>query len=198
LNELRSQILAGLWNINKWNYDFNFIAGTRFKRWLAGFSWAGDILNAGFRGEVLVSQKAEQSDNSIPVSDNSLYHFNHTILSLSLSGDYTFPNSFYVHTEVLFNNIGKTKNTFLYQQEANSLGLFTAARWSLYQEFAYDITPLVRGIIFTIINPADKSFVVVPSVSWSLITNLDFFINSFFSDGNPLTEFNTGHPFISG
>ncbi len=51
-----NQILAGLWSINNWNYDFNFIAGMRFKRWLAGFSWTGDILNAGFRGELLVSQ----------------------------------------------------------------------------------------------------------------------------------------------
>jgi hypothetical protein len=186
----RNQIIAGLWNINKWNYDFNFIAGVRFNRWLAGLSWAGDILDAGFRGEILVNQKIKLSDNSNLISlQNSIYNFNKTIVNFSLSGDYTFPNSFYIHTEVLFNNNGKKENTFLFQQEANSLGMLSAARWSLYQEFAYNISPLVRGIIFTIFNPDDNSFVAVPSVSWSAITNFDLSLNAFFFGGSPLTEF---------
>jgi hypothetical protein len=187
----KDQIIAGLWSINKWNYDFNFIAGMRFKRWLAGFSWAGDILDAGFRGEILVSEKVNSSENPnelIPL-ENSIYDFDHTVISASLSGDYTFENSFYIHTEILFNNSGKIKNTFLYQQEASSLGMLSAARWSLYQEFAYDISPLIRGTIFGIFNPSDNSFIIVPSVSYSIITNLDLFVNAFFFDGNSLTEF---------
>jgi hypothetical protein len=187
----RDQILAGLWSINKWNYDFNVIAGMRFKRWLAGFSWAGDIFDAGFRGEILVSDKTNPSENPnqlIPVN-NSIYNFDHTIVSASLSGDYTFENSFYIHTEVLFNNNGKTKNAFLFQQESSSLVMLSAARWSLYQEFAYDITPLIRGTLFGIYNPSDHSFIVVPSVSYSVITNLDLFVNTFFFKGDPLTEF---------
>ncbi len=179
------QIFAGLWSINKWDYDFNIIAGMRFKRWLAGFSWAGDILDAGFRGEILVSEKTNQSGQI----NNSLNTFDQSIVSASFSGDYTFENSFYIHTEVLFNNNGKTKNTFLYQQEASSLGMLSAARWSLYQEFAYDISPLIRGTIFGIFNPSDHSFIIVPSVSYSLITNLDLFLNAFFFDGKSLTEF---------
>jgi len=184
------QILTGLWSINKWDYDFNFIAGLRFKRWLAGFSWVGDILNAGFRGEVLISQApAENENNSIPDSLQSLSSFNHSLASVSLSGDYTFPNTFYIHTELLFNNNGKTSDVFLYQQQANRLGMLSAARWSVYQEFAYDITPLIRGSIFGIINPADKSFVIVPSVNYSVITNLDFYLISFLFNGDNLTEY---------
>ncbi len=189
--ENRNQIFAGLWSINKWDYDFNFIAGMRFRRWLAGFSWAGDILDAGFRGEFLLSEKTNPSDNPnqlIPYN-NSVYNFNHTIISASLSCDYTFENSFYIHSEILFNNNGKTKNTFLYQQDASSLGMLSAARWSVYQEFAYDITPLIRGTIFGIFNPSDYSFVVVSSVSYSVITNLDLFVNAFFFEGDSLTEF---------
>ncbi|MCK7521516.1 MAG: hypothetical protein MZV64_29470 [Ignavibacteriales bacterium] len=61
-----NQILAGLWSFNEWDYDINLIAGIRFKKWLTGFSWAGDILDAGFRGEVLVSQAPNEVDtNSI-------------------------------------------------------------------------------------------------------------------------------------
>ena len=103
--------------------------------------------------------------------------------------DYTFPNTFYIHTEILYNNNGKTANTFLFLREASQLGMLSAARWSLYQEFAYDITPLLRGTLFGIINPDDKSFVVVPSLNYSIITNLDFFLIGMFFNGDQLTEF---------
>jgi len=48
------------------------------------------------------------------------------IYSFVLSSDYTFPNSFYIHTEVLHNNIGVEEQTSLYKQEKN-LGLLTPA-----------------------------------------------------------------------
>ena len=185
------QILAGLLSLNKWNYDFNFIGGMKYKRWLAGFSWAGDIYGAGFRGEVLVSQKPD-SINTIsyyaPLSQPISLQ-DKTMISFALSGDYTFPNTFYIHTEVLYNNIGVTANTFLYQPIAGSLGLLSAAKWSLYQEFSYDITPLLRGSFFGIFNPNDKSYVIVPSLSYSVITNLDLYLISFFFEGKPLTEY---------
>jgi hypothetical protein len=187
-----NQILSGLWSLNQWDYDFNFIAGMRFKRWLAGFSWAGDILDAGFRGEILVSQAPNKPDtNSIyqHIGELSLSAWDKPIVSAALSGDYTFPNTFYIHTEILYNNIGKTSNTFLFQPEANKLGLLSAARWEIYQEFAYDITPLLRGSLFGICNPNDKSFVIVPSISYSVVTNLDLFLICMFFEGNPLTEY---------
>jgi hypothetical protein len=187
-----NQILAGLVSFNNWNYDFNFIAGIRFKRWLAGVSWVGDIFDAGFRGEVLLSQAPNKPDTSTiykQIDESSLSSWNKPMLSFSLSGDYTFPNTFYIHTEILFNNNGKTSNTFLFQEDALKLGMLSAARWSVYQEFAYEITPLLRGTLFGIFNPNDKSFVVVPSFSYSIITNLDFYLIGLFFEGDPLTEF---------
>jgi hypothetical protein len=178
-------IAAGLVSVNKWNYDFNFIGGVKKERWLAGAGWVGDIEGAGFRGELLVSKGKEVS---LPFSNNT-FGTDDPIYSFVLSGDYTFPNSFYIHTEVLHNNIGVEDQTLLYQQQALDLGLLTAARWSLYQEFAYDITPLMRGTIFGLFNPDDKSFVIVPSVSYSVVTNLDLLLLGMFFDGNPITEF---------
>lgn len=191
-NDPNNQILAGLWSLNRWNYDFNFIAGMRFKRWLAGFSWAGDILEAGFRGEVLVSQAPDKPDTNFIyqlINQSSLSSSANPIITFALSGDYTFPNTFYIHTELLYNNIGKTTNTFIFQQEASKLGLLSAARWEIYQEFAYDISPLLRGTVFGIFNPSDKSYVVVPSVSYSVITNLDLYLIALVFEGDPLTEY---------
>lgn len=186
------QILAGLWSINHWDYDFNFIAGMRFKRWLAGFSWAGDILDAGFRGEVLVSQ-APNDQNNNPVYQqfnlSSLSSADKPIITAALSGDYTFPNTFYIHTELLYNNNGRTKDTYLFAQEALNLGMLSASKLSVYQEFAYDITPLIRGSLFGIFNPYDGSYAIVPSVTYSLITNLDFLAISQIFSGDSGTEF---------
>lgn len=187
-----NQILSGLWSFNEWDYDINLIAGMRFKKWLTGFSWAGDILDAGFRGEVLVSQAPNEPDTNsyyMQFGESSLSSWDKPLVSIALSGDYTFPNTFYIHTEILYNNNGKTSNTLLFQEEALSLGMLSAARWSTYQEFAYDITPLMRSTIYGIFNPDDKSFVVVPSLSYSIITNLDLYLICFFFDGEPLTQY---------
>ena len=79
--------------------------------------------------------------------------------------------------------------TFLFLNEAYSLGMLTAARWSIYQEFAYDITPLIKGCLFGIFNPDDGSYAVVPSVTYSVITNLDLLLIAQVFEGDPLTEF---------
>ena len=190
--EKRNVILAGLWSINAFNYDFNLIAGIRDERWILGGSWAGDILTAGFRGEITISEAPKRIYTN-PVYNNlgvsSLSSFDKPLVTVALSGDYTFPSSFYIHTELLYNNNGKTANTFLFLKEAYNLKMLTAAKWSIYQELSYDITPLMRGSLFGIFNPDDKSLVIVPSLTYSLITNLDLlFIGQFFN-GNPLTEF---------
>jgi hypothetical protein len=178
---------------NAFDYDFNLMGGLRHERWIIGTSWSGDILEAGFRGEITYSQ------NPKPLTQYySYYSFygeeaisanEDNVLNLVLSGDYTFPNSLYIHTELLYYSNGKTENTGLYTNEAYELGMLSAASWSWYQEFSYDITPLMRGSIFTIINPNDKSFVLVPSVSYSIITNLDLYLIGLFFNGNDLTEY---------
>jgi len=67
--------------------------------------------------------------------------------------------------------------------------MLSAARWSIYQEFAYDVTPLIRGSLFGIFNPDDGSYVIVPSATYSLITNFDLLLIAQLFEGDPLTEF---------
>lgn len=60
------------------------------------------------------------------------------------------------------------------------------------------ITPLIRGSIFTIINLNDHSFVLVPSISYSVITNLDLYLIGLFFNGDDLTEYGSfGHYFYA-
>ncbi|MCH7774002.1 MAG: hypothetical protein IH784_06295 [Bacteroidetes bacterium] len=190
--EKKNTILAGLWSINSFNYDFNIIGGMRDERWVFGGSWVGDIYSAGFRGEITVSEEPNSMfTNSLyeDLGEESLSSFDKPLVAIALSADYTFPNTFYIHTEMLYNNNGKTENTFLFFEEALSIGMLSPARWSVYQEFSYDITPLLRGSLFGIFNPDDGSYVIVPSVTYSIVTNLDLLLIAQVFEGDPLTEF---------
>ena len=187
-------IAAGLISLNKWDYDFNIIGGIKENRWVVGGGWSGAILDAGFRGEFTVTQKPEPISKYkilqifVP-SYKPLSTFKDPVFSFVLSGDYTFPNSFYIHTEVLYYNIGRINNAGLYQQESLDLGMLSPSRWSIYQEFSYDITPLMRGSLFAIYNPDDHSNVIVPSVSYSVITNLDLYLIGLIFNGDNFTQY---------
>ncbi|HSD63612.1 MAG TPA: hypothetical protein VLB50_07425 [Ignavibacteriaceae bacterium] len=191
---LEKMVAAGLISFNKWDFDFNLIGGIKYNRWIAGGGWSGDILDAGFRGEFTVSQRPSliPKYNTLHVIlpyYESMSSFKDPVFSFVLSGDYTFPNSFYIHTEVLYYNIGKTLNVGLYQTEALELGMLSPARLNIYQEFSYNITPLIRGSLFGIYNPNDHSGVIVPSVTYSVITNLDLYVIALLFNGNNLTQY---------
>jgi hypothetical protein len=173
-------ISAAQWTTNRWNYDFHFLGGVRGTAWFGGTGWAGDIAGAGFRGEALVA--------GIP-PELQLPEGNTRMLSAALSGDYTFPNSFYIHTEAMYNSEGVTADAALARPRAVALGLLSPARWSLFQEFSYNVSPLVRAGAFAIYNPNDHSAVIFPSVTWSVITNLDLSFLALFFSGAPLTEY---------
>ncbi|BDQ03360.1 hypothetical protein [Ignavibacterium sp.] len=184
---------AALISYNAFDYDFNFIAGIKNNRWITGFSWVGDILGAGFRGEVTLQEKPERlSEYELLYSQFELQpisYSNNNIFSFVLSGDYTFPNSFYIHTEILFNNIGVKKFSGIFIKEASETGMLSPARLSVFQEFSYNISPLVRASIFGIFNPNDKSKVIVPSISYSIITNLDLYLIALIFKGDQFTQF---------
>jgi hypothetical protein len=170
---------------NAWKYDFHFLAARRSGLGVLGASWAGDIAGGGFRGEVLVSQRPEQ----IYLGYYDLSRTNGAMVSAALSGDYTFPSSLYFHIESLYNSVGVTDRAALFERQSLALGLLSPSRWSLFGEISYDLTPLVRGSVFALQNPIDGSRVLVPSLTWSVVTNLDLTVIALLFHGDPLTEF---------
>jgi hypothetical protein len=147
------RIVAAMWSSNVRGYDFRFLGGQRGGTWFAGCAWAGDILGGGFRGEMIDAEGGN--------------------ISGALSGDYTFPSSLYLHTELLYNRDGVRSGAGEFRVRAVQLGLLSPARFSVYQEIAADVTPLIRGTFFVILNPYDHSSVLVPSVSWNAAENFD-------------------------
>ncbi len=190
-------IYAARYLTNFWNYDFSILAGWQKETLRLGGSWAGEIFDGGFWGEVIYSNP--DIDTNLPIDatvastlppgflprmivDNPYWTF-------VLSYDYTFANSFYIHTEWLYNELGMTKNSGIRRMETLITGELSPSRHSIFQEFAYNITPLIRGDIFFIFNPTDKSWIAAPSLNWSVATNWELYFLAFPSKGKTGSEF---------
>ncbi|MFQ5906302.1 MAG: hypothetical protein ACE5JA_06990 [bacterium] len=176
--EFERGVAAALVKINRWQYDLHFLAGRRGKGTVIGVAWAGQIRGGGFRGEALYTYPDE--DSQIPDPH----------LVAGVSGDYTFPNSFYVLVETLYNQRGTTGpagGTHL--TKAIAEGQLTPARSSLFGQAAYSLTPLIRGSVSGILNPHDRSWYVGPSIDWSVATDLDLTAMGLLFGGEAGTEF---------
>ena len=187
-------IYAGRYVTNKWNYDFNFIAGWQRNSLRLATSWAGEIYDGGFRGEILYTNPDIQYTTFDVSPDPPFFsykdvHVTDPYWTFVLSYDYTFSNSFYIHTEYIYNGLGTTENAGSRRLDIIYTGELTPARQSIFQQFAYQITPLLRADFFIIYNPNDESWLMAPSLQYSVATNWDLYLLAFPSGGEPGTEY---------
>lgn len=170
--------MAGMYRFSKWDYDFQFLGGQAGNDYVAGAGFTGDIRGAGFRGEITHFE---------PRNDNS---YRATVASLS--ADYTFSNSWYIHSSVLYNSKGITGKAggmnVLFNQDLSAKQL-SFARYSLFGQVSKPITPLLSGSFSGIVNPSDHSFYVGPSLSYSLFENLELMLTGQLFFGESGTEF---------
>lgn len=180
-DSLQSSSFAAMYRINKWQYDYQLMGGYIKDDLVVGFGWSGNISNAGFRGEVTYF-KNQQADTATS---------GQWVASVSL--DYMFSNSFYLHAGILYNSNGTTgkatQQNILLQNEELSVKKLTPARSSLFTQASYPITPLLNADLSWITNPHDRSFYVSPTLSYSLTENLDTMIVGQIFSGNEGTEY---------
>jgi hypothetical protein len=172
--------------LNKFEYDFYLMFGYHLQRFFSGFCWSGDIAGAGFRGEIFFTDAPEKIKFSSP---NSFSDEKRKQLSIVLSLDYTFENSFYIHSEILYNNIGKTGKIGLYSIDAFKIGLLSPSQINLFYQLGYNLSPLSRIDLIALHNPYDQSFVLLPTLSYSLFQNLDLNLVSIYFNGRNFAEY---------
>lgn len=170
--------LAGMYRFSKWDYDFQFLGGQAGNDYVAGAGFSGDIRGAGFRGEITHFE---------PRNDIS---YRATVASVS--ADYTFSNSWYIHSSVLYNSEGKTGKAgglnVLFNSDLSAKQL-SFARYSLFGQVSKPITPLFTGSLSGIMNPSDHSFYVGPALTYSLLENLELMLTGQLFFGDSGTEF---------
>jgi hypothetical protein len=181
LNSRDEITAAGMYKFNKWNYDFQFLGGYVDEDYVLGAGWSGSIKGAGFNGEMSYFHPSEN------FADSS------GIFVASIGANYTFKNSLMIQLAGLFNSDGTTGPagmgaTFFVSSQISAKNL-TLAKYSLFGNISYPITPLVTASLASMFNPSDKSVYVGPTLDISLTDNIGFMITGQLFYGEPGTEF---------
>lgn len=170
---------ALMFKFNEWDYDFQFFAGTMVKDYVLGGGWSGNISSANFSGEVTYFRDKE---NFADTTGQLVY---------SLGLTYTFPENIYLHGEFLYNStgkLGKAGGAGNFFQNPYSAKNLSPAKYSLFGDVAYQITPLIRIDLSSIFNPSDRSFYIGPFTDISLSQSVDLLLAGQFFFGDNGTE----------
>jgi len=153
--------LAALYKFNKWSYDIQLITGIYKKDWVIGAGWAGNLKNAGFKGEISYFMPYEPYLNS------------ENVLSASISVDYGFKKGLYINGSILYNNGEELSNNslesiFNYLISAKYLMPY---EFSSFLQLAKAFTPIFSASTSVMYSPTNQSIIFIPNIKYSLATN---------------------------
>lgn len=160
---IRELVAAGLWRVNTWNYDIQLLAGVAHGDVTLGGGWAGNIGDAGFKGEATYFLPYDGGDGKALVG--------------TLAADYSFPSSLYFQGAVLYNSAGAA-NPSLLQLAGTAVGRLTAKQLSPYRvsaflQTSYTFHPLLSGSAAIMYFPENNGAFISPTLTVSLAENFD-------------------------
>jgi len=160
---LNKNIQAGLYKFNLQNYDFQILLAKYYDDYTLGLGWAGQIKNAGFKGEFAHFSNTKNEERSF-------------VGSMSL--DYNFKNGIYITAGCLYRSQA---------EDFNPIGIYTMKisaknpmpfEYSFLYQINYPIHPLVQ-IGTSIIHDGDLNFVFVnPQITFSVSESVDLMMSS--------------------
>ncbi len=150
-----------LWKFNRGTYDIQLLGGVAQNELVFGGGWAGNLKNAGFKGEATYFQPLDGSDE-------------HSFAA-TVGLDYAFENSFYTNVGYLYNSNGSTQadvsNLFAFELSAKNLYPY---RHAIFTQVSYPFTPLVGGGLATIYSPVrTHALFINPTLTVSVAQNWD-------------------------
>lgn len=155
--------LAALWRFNKWNYDFQLLAGMlNSNEYAIGGGWSGAIKSLDFKGEF---SYLHPKDN---MSDTTGQFIG------SVSVGYTFANSLSLTFEFLYTDIVGNGISDFYQYYYQPLSVKTLSftEYNLFGQVSYQITPLLSGTFACMYYPKINGYFLGPSFDYSFTDNL--------------------------
>jgi hypothetical protein len=159
--EKEKVVIGGLWKFNTSGYDFQLLGGYANGYWVVGNGWAGNIKNAGWKGEWSW------------FIDDDLNRDNTFLITTAI--DYSFTNGWYISGGYLYNHSGSGGGSI------SGLLAFDVSAQNLYPykhaimlSNIYPITPLFSAGLTTIYSPnSSHSLFLVPVITYSLKQSLD-------------------------
>lgn len=157
-DRIEESILAGRWVVNTGGYDLQFIGGYAQNHWVLGTGWAGNLKNAGFKGEASWFYAPEIEKSSLAVTANI---------------DYAFEKGLYLNAGGLYNSEGQKEGGILqlFTFELSARNLYPY-RWASFVSLSYPVSPLVNAGLTTIYSPvASHALFLNPTVAVSVAGN---------------------------
>jgi len=164
-NNQKQITTAALYRFNKWNYDIQFMGGLLNQEDIViGTGWSGNIMSASFTGEVSYFHPVTNFADTTGT------------LIFSVGSQYSFKNSFFLQAEVLYNPVktsgaGNLNEYFNTNLSVKNLSL---PGFSIMLQGSYPVTPLFNVALAGMYFPKIKGYYIAPSLTYSILENLDF------------------------
>ena len=153
-------IIAGLIKLNIKGYDVQLSGGKVLDDAVLGLGWAGNLGNAGFKGEASYFITPDQDDN---------------IWVVSASVDYSFGKGWYFNNGFLVTTDAQDELNFfsLLDQELSSKNLYPY-RFSILSQWGFQPGPLSNAGMTIVFSPGkDNTIFLSPTYQWSISQNWD-------------------------
>jgi hypothetical protein len=162
---------AGRFLFNFKDYDIQFICGKNGNDFVIGGGWSGNISDVSFRGE-------GSFFTPFPGNGSS----SETSLSATISADYTFENSLFIHASFLFNSLGTTSTgsgiSLLNPNFSLSAKNLSIGRYELFGQVSYPVNPILNISAAGMFNPSDLSSYLGPTATISLHDNIELMLTA--------------------
>lgn len=156
-----SHIGAFRYQTNFRGYDLQLLAGRYHDQWMLGGGWAGNLGQAGFKGEGSVF-KSESVDSA-------------ATLSLTAQIDHLFPGEWYVSGGFLY--AGAAPNGDFRPEQLARTALepnrLMPVRWSVMATVAKPLTPILNGTLTVLWSPKRNLLLFMPALAYNIRENWD-------------------------
>ena len=166
--DLNKSIIGFLWKFNKWERDFQILAGNYYDDYVLGYGSEGTLFNKfGFKREV---------SYFVPKNRNRK-----SVTSMSTSIDYFFKNGVYINTSVLYNTNSKNKNLQsddLFQSIIGSISVknLMPSKWSYFIQVSGPFNPALNGSLSTFYIRGIETLVIAPTLTYELEDNWEIML----------------------
>jgi len=159
----RNMVAAAKLNLNRWGYDFQAIGGYYRDRLALGGGWAGNLGQAGFKGEATWFYDIDETPGR---------QRGNVVAAAGL--DYMFAGGTFGVVEFLYNGgYGRiSEDAFLITEPLRPDNI-------MFSEFAitmsadHPFSPILNGGLAVMALPDIEAFFVMPSINYSVATDLD-------------------------
>lgn len=161
---LDESIISALYKFNKKSYDIQFLASNFNTDLAAGLGWAGNLFQAGFKGEATYFHPKESLSDTVGT------------LAASISFDYNFGNGIYLNFAGLYNSSAENNADFT-QFGVNSRELsaknLMPTQFAVFGQVSGAFSPIFSGGMSIMYLPDLNGFFFNPTLNFSIVENWD-------------------------